>query len=68
MAKAFESATRFNDSKTATTSNASLATAIVWLRQNTAMARLSDLEINETIRDAVSSGLFTIKYNGTTIP
>jgi hypothetical protein len=68
MAKSQESATRANDAKTATTSNASLATAITWLRLNTAMSRLTDLEINETIRDAVSSGLFTIKYNGTTIP
>lgn len=68
MAKSQESSTRANDAKNATTSNANLGLAISWLRQNTAMSRLTDLEINEAIRDAVASGLITMKYNGNTIP
>jgi hypothetical protein len=60
MAKSQESPTRAADAKAALTSNSSLQPAITWLRQNTAMSRLSDLEINEVIRDAKNSGLFVI--------
>jgi hypothetical protein len=67
MAISQESKTRDADPKAALTANANLGPAIAWLRQHTPMSRLTDLEINEVIRDAVA-GPFTLKYNGNAIP
>jgi hypothetical protein len=62
------SATRLADFATAETNNSHLAPAILWLKNNTPLARLSDLEIWETIANAVTNGTFVITYGGNSIP
>jgi hypothetical protein len=68
MSKAMESSTRLSDYKTSLSGNASLVAAVAWLKANTAMSRLSDVEITEAIKDAVNVGSMTMKWSGTTIP
>jgi hypothetical protein len=68
MSKAMESATRLSDYKTSLSGNASLVAAVAWLRANTAMSRLTDVEVTEAIKDAVNVGSMTMKWSGTTIP
>jgi hypothetical protein len=63
-----ESSTRIADYKTALGNNASLGTAILWLRQHTPASRLTDMEVSEIIRDATAAGVMTFKWSGTTIP
>jgi hypothetical protein len=63
-----ESATRLADYHTALSNNASLGTAILWLRQHTPASRLTDMEVSEIIRDATAAGVMTFKWGGTTIP
>jgi hypothetical protein len=62
------STTRLSDKTTANTANTYLPQAVHWLRSNTALSRLSDLEVYEAIALAVSSGNFTISYQTHAIP
>jgi hypothetical protein len=64
------STTRIADFNAALTGNASLGPAIVKLKNVTGsqMARLSDLEIYETIASAVANGTFVITFGGVAIP
>ena len=68
MSKAMESTSRLSDYRTSLSGNSSLAAAVAWLKANTAMNRLSDVEILEVIKDAVNVGSMTMKWSGTTIP
>jgi len=68
MSVAQESSTRKADFAAANTANPSLLLAIEWLQKNTPMSRMTQLEISETIRDAVSAGVMTFKWGATTIP
>jgi hypothetical protein len=61
------STTRVADFTAATTANASLAPAIVKLKNISSIARLSDLEIYETLQSAVANG-FVVTFGGVSIP
>ena len=62
------STTRAADFATAETNNSHLGPAIAWLRANTPLVRLSDLETYETILNATANGGFTITFNSNSIP
>ncbi|VIO73894.1 hypothetical protein [Bradyrhizobium ivorense] len=62
------STTRIADHSGAVSSNAYLAPAIAWLRANTAMNRLSDLEIYEALSLATTKGGFAFSQNSHSIP
>lgn len=65
------STTRIVDKSTATTGNAQLTAAMHWLRNNTPMSRLSELEVYETLQAmAAASSVWTTmpKFNTVTVP
>ena len=62
------STTRLADFATAETNNAHLGPAIAWLKSNTPLVRLSDIELYETIQNAVTNGTFVITYGGNSVP
>lgn len=62
------STTRLADFATAQTNNVHLAPAITWLKANTPLGRLSDLEVWELLANAVTNGTFVITYGGNSIP
>lgn len=62
------STTRLADFATAETNNAHLAPAVAWLQSNTAMGRLTSLEVWEALQSATSSGGFVITFGGNNVP
>ena len=62
------STTRLADAATAYAANAHLEPAMLWLRNNTPLGRLSELELYEAIANAVTNGTFVITYGGNSIP
>jgi len=65
------STTRIADKSTATGGNAQLTLAMHWLRNNTPMYRLTELEVYETLQamSAASSVWTTMpKFNSVTVP
>lgn len=62
------STTRLTDFTTAQTNNAHLAPAVAWLRSHTPMSRLSELEVQEALQAATTSGGFVITFGGNNVP
>ena len=62
------STTRLADQATAYANNAHLAPAILWLKSNTPIGRLSDLEVYEAIVNATTNGGFAITVSSNSIP
>lgn len=62
------STTRIADMQTAVAGNSHLAPAMLWLSNNTALSRISGLELYEAIANAVANGTFVITYGGNSIP
>lgn len=63
------STTRVSDKATAITSNAQLQPAMTWLRVNTPMSRLTELEVYEILQAIAASGSWVRpQFNSTLVP
>lgn len=57
------SSTRAADKQTAITGNAQLQAAITWLRSNTDLGRMNELEVFEIIQAATANNNFKIVFS-----
>jgi hypothetical protein len=67
MSNEFASATLAADFAAEVAAQTQLQPAITWLRSNTTLAKLTDIQIFLAIQSAISSGLWTISFNGTAL-